>query len=86
MSPHLRKFISIVIIIFLTLSVFLTNFENSNKINPANRMFVKSYNQIIGKGAEKHEEFKKKFLIKFISSHMIIRDTICFHTKYLKII
>ena len=70
MSPHLRKFISIVIIIFLTLSVFLTNFENSNKINPANRMFVKSYNQIIGKGAEKHEEFKKKIFDKiYIFSH-----------------
>ena len=70
MSSHLRKFITIVIIIFLTLSVFLTNFENSSKINPANRMFVKSYNQIIGKGAEKPEEFKKKFFDKiYVFSH-----------------
>ncbi len=70
MSSYLRKFITIVIIIFLTLSVTLTNFENSNQINPANRMFVKSYNQIIGKGAEKHEEFKKKFFDKiYVFSH-----------------
>ena len=72
MSSHLRKFISIIIIIFLTLSVTLPNFKNSNQINPAHRMFVKSYNQIIGKnvGAEKHEEFKKKFFDKiYVFSH-----------------
>ena len=62
MSSHLRNFISIITIIFLTLTVTLQNFKNSNQINPAHRIFVKSYNQIIGKGdgAEKHEEFKKK--------------------------
>lgn len=72
MSSHLRKFISIITIIFLTLTVTLQNFKNSNQINPAHRIFVKSYNQIIGKGdgAEKHEEFKKKIFDKiYIFSH-----------------
>ena len=69
-SSHLRKLITIIIIVFLVLSVTLSNFKNSNQINPVNRMFIKSYNQIIGKGAEKHEEYKKKFFNKiYIFSH-----------------
>lgn len=68
-SSHLRKFITIVMIIFFILSVILSNFKHSNQINPANRMFIKSYNQIVGKGAEKHE-VKKKFFDKiYVFSH-----------------
>ena len=69
-SSHLRKLITIIIIVFLVLSVTLSNFKNSNQINPVNRMFIKSYNQIIGKGAEKNDEYKKKFFDKiYIFSH-----------------
>ena len=85
-SSHLRKLITIIIIIFLALSVTLSNFKNSNQINPASRMFVKSYNQMIGKGAEKHQESKTNFLTRFIFFHVIIKGITCFHIKYLKII
>lgn len=69
-SSHLRKLITIIIIIFLALSVTLSNFKNSKQINPASRMFVKSYNQMIGKEAEKHQESKKKFFDKiYVFSH-----------------
>lgn len=64
MSSHLRKFITIVMIVFIALSVTLPNFKNFNQIDPANRIFVKTYNQIIGYGDEKHQEYKKKFFNK----------------------
>ena len=67
---HLRKFITTIIIVFLSLSIILPFFENSSQVTPANRMFTKSYNQIIGKGLKQREEHKDKFLNKFyIFSH-----------------
>ena len=69
-SIHLRKFITIIIIIFLSLSIILPFFENSSQVTPASRMFTKSYNQILGKGLKPREEHKNKFLNKFfIFSH-----------------
>lgn len=69
-SKYLRKFIIIISITSLILSFVLPNLKNSNEINPANRMFTKTYNQIIGKGEEQYEEHKKKIFKKlYIFSH-----------------
>tara|TARA_Y100000590_G_scaffold357403_1_gene412196 strand:+ start:4954 stop:6279 length:1326 start_codon:yes stop_codon:yes gene_type:complete len=69
-SKYLRKSIIIITITSLILSFVLPNFKNSDEINPANRMFTKSYNQIIGKGEEQYEKHKKKIFKKlYIFSH-----------------
>ena len=73
-SKHLRKFILFTFSIFLILLV--TSSVLPTKINPGHRMFVQTYNQVIGKNiTSKNEEgifdnYKKKFLNKFyIFSH-----------------
>ena len=44
--------------------------KTSSKIDPANRMFEKSLNQITGKGEERYEKHKKKIFDKvYIFSH-----------------
>ena len=47
-------------------------------------MFVKTYNQFMGHGEEKYEEYKKNFIIKFTFFHMIIMDTIYYHIEFLE--
>ncbi len=70
-SKHLRKFILLSTVIFLILSVVLSSIQNSNNINPGHRMFVKTYNQIIGKNITHiedegiYETYKKKLFGKF---------------------
>ncbi len=69
-SKYLRKFILIITIASSILFFVLPNFKSSDEINPANRMFSKSYNQIIGKGEEQYEKHKKKIFKKlYIFSH-----------------
>ena len=66
----LRKFIIVVGMISIFLSLSIPYIKNSEKSNPAIRMFKKSYEQIIGKGEEQYKEHKKKFFDKFyIFSH-----------------
>ena len=54
---------------FIALSVILPNLKSSDQINPATRMFNKSYNQVFGIGEEQYEEHKKKFNKVYIFSH-----------------
>ena len=69
-SKYLRKSIVIITVFFLILSFVLPSLKSSNEINPANRMFSKSYNQIFGKGEEQYENHKKKIFKKiYIFSH-----------------
>tara|TARA_B100000989_G_scaffold203219_1_gene153804 strand:+ start:953 stop:2248 length:1296 start_codon:yes stop_codon:yes gene_type:complete len=66
---YLKKFIAIIILIFLVLSTVL-QFKNTNPDNPASRMFKKTYNQVLGIGAKDISQDKKKFLDKmYIFSH-----------------
>ena len=71
-SKYLRKFIFFTTLTFVILTFLLSSFQNASKINPAHRMFVKSYNQIIGKNITEFKEdekiiesYKKKILGKF---------------------
>ena len=73
-SKHLRKFILFIFSIFLIL--LATSSILPTKINPGHRMFVQTYNQVIGKNITNKkdegtfENYKKKFLNKFyIFSH-----------------
>ena len=51
-------------------SFVISKFRYSEDINPAIRMFKKSYEQIIGKGEERYEKHKKKLFSKvYIFSH-----------------
>ncbi len=69
-SKFLRKSIILITVASLILSIVLPNFKNSNEINPANRMFTKSINQLTGKGEEQYENHKKKIFKKlYIFSH-----------------
>ena len=68
-SKHLRKFILFSFSIFLILST-ISSFH-STKINPGHRMFVKTFNQIIGKNITSkkdegiYDDYKTKILDKF---------------------
>ena len=67
---HLRKFIILISITSIFLSLIIQYVKNPEDLNPANRMFSKTYAQIIGKGAESHEKYKKKIFNKvYIFSH-----------------
>ena len=67
---YLRKFIIIMMISFVGLAFLLPKFSANEKLNPATRMFSKSYAQIIGKGEEQYEEYKQKIFKKvYIFSH-----------------
>ena len=67
---YLRKFIIIIMISFVGLAFLVPKFSVNEKLNPATRMFNKSYAQIIGKGEEQYEEHKQKLFKKvYIFSH-----------------
>jgi hypothetical protein len=69
-NKYLRKFTIFVVIFFVFFSFILPKFQSSENLNPATRMFTKSYEQIIGKGEERYEEYKKKFFNKiYVFSH-----------------
>ena len=64
----LRKFIIITGILAVFLSFTVPYFKNSDE--PANRMFTKTYNQLLGRGEERYESYKKKLFNKvYIFSH-----------------
>ncbi len=63
-TKYLRKFIIIVTIFSICLSFVISKIQTSENLNPAKRMFQKSYLQIIGRGEEQYEEHKKKFFNK----------------------
>ena len=66
----LRKFIIYVMFSFILLAVAVSQFKISNELDPAKRMFQKSFEQITGKGEEQYEEYKKKMFNKvYIFSH-----------------
>lgn len=70
MSKHLRKLIIFIMIAFISFATILPNLKSSNELNPATRMFKKSYNQVLGIGEERYEKHKKKLLSKvYIFSH-----------------
>ncbi len=70
MVKFLRKFIFYIALISLALALVASNLKTKNKVDPAKRMFQKSYSQIIGKGEERYEKHKKKMFNKFyIFSH-----------------
>ena len=88
-----EKIYFVINLLFFILSIVLSSIQNSNNINPGHRMFVKTYNQIIGKNIKNIEDdgnllkhIKKNFLENFIYFHMIIRVIIFCHIKFLKII
>ena len=55
---------------FILLAVAVSQFKISNELDPAKRMFQKSFEQITGKGEEQYEEYKKKMFNKvYIFSH-----------------
>jgi len=70
MVKILRKFVILTFLAFLSLAFIASNLKTSSEIDPAKRMFNKSYSQIIGKGEERYEKHKKKLFNKFyIFSH-----------------
>jgi hypothetical protein len=69
-NKFLRKFIIVVMIFTVCFSFVISKNRYSDDVNPAIRMFKKSYEQIIGKGEERYEKHKKKLLGKvYIFSH-----------------
>ena len=69
MVKLLRKFILYLIIIFTVLAIILPSLKPSYRTDPVERIFQKSFNQIIGK-EKKEQEHKKKIFNKFyIFSH-----------------
>ncbi len=90
-SKYLRKFILIVTITFLTLSLILPYLKSGDQNNPASRMFKKTYNQFLGieknlQEKDKHKIFKKIYLFSpdhhahYLLSLKIFKDHIIFGT------
>ena len=91
MVKILRKFVILTFLAFLSLAFIASNLKTSSEIDPAKRMFNKSYSQIIGKGEERYEKHKKKLFNKFyifshdhhghyVLSYRIFKDHILFGT------
>ncbi len=69
-NRHLRKFIIYLIVTSVLSVLVIPNLKVSNEFNPTKRMFIKSFNQIVGKGEEQYEQHKKKIFDKvYIFSH-----------------
>ena len=69
-NRYLRKFIIIITIFSIFILFTISQFRLSDEINPSKRMFVKTYNQLIGKGEEEYGKDKKKLFNKiYIFSH-----------------
>ena len=62
-SKYLRKLIILVMIFFILSSFIISKFQKNDQLNASNRMFTKTYQQIIGDG-KNTEEHKKKFFNK----------------------
>ncbi len=69
-NRYLRKLVIWTITLFVLFALLIPHIRTSEQPNPANRMFTKSFNQIIGAGEEQYEEHKKKIFNKiYIFSH-----------------
>ncbi len=69
-NRYLRKLVIWTITLFVLFALLIPHIKTTEQPNPANRMFTKSFNQIIGAGEEQYEEHKKKIFNKiYIFSH-----------------
>ena len=69
-NKHFRKLIIIITIMSVILSIVIPSLNKNENLSPTNRMFEKTFAQVIGKGEERYEEKKKKLFNKFyIFSH-----------------
>ena len=59
MVKHLRKFITYIAILLITSALITSYLKTSSKIDPANRMFEKSLNQITGKARKDMRNIRK---------------------------
>ncbi len=66
---YLRKFILFVMFFFILFSSIITTFQNYDQNNPSERMFLKTYRQILGDGDNRIEHKKKIFNKFYIFSH-----------------
>ena len=66
---YLRKFILFVMFFFILFSSIITTFQNYDQNNPSQRMFLKTYRQILGDGDNTIEHKKKIFNKFYIFSH-----------------
>ena len=88
-SSDLRKFISYIMIIFLIILTISSNLKNPNNIDPTNRIFKKTFNQLVGNDADylqlKTKKIKGKFYLfsydhqnHYILSYNIFKDHVLF--------
>ena len=69
-NKYLRKFVILTISLLILFALLIPYIKVTEHPNPANRMFTKTLNQIVGKGEEQYEEHKKKIFNKiYIFSH-----------------
>ena len=69
LSKYLRKLIIFIMMSSIVLSLIITKLQTNNQLNPSNRMFQKTYQQIIGDGKNTIESKKKLFNKVYIFSH-----------------
>jgi O-antigen ligase len=69
LSKYLRKLIIFIMISSIVLSLIITKLQTNNQLNASNRMFQKTYQQIIGDGKNTIESKKKLFNKVYIFSH-----------------
>lgn len=90
-SKYLRKFIIYLSILFILISLAFPNLKKNNDINPAKRMFLKSYNQITGVDQNQFGDKEKKLFNKlyifsrdhhshYVLSYKIFKDHIVIGT------
>ena len=69
LSKYLRKLIVFIIISSIVLSLIITKLQTNEQLNVSDRMFQKTYQQIIGDGKNTIESKKKLFNKIYIFSH-----------------
>ena len=69
LSKYLRKLIIFIMMSSIVLSLIITKLQTNNQLNASNRMFQKTYQQIIGDGKNTIESKKKLFNKVYIFSH-----------------
>ncbi len=68
-SKYLRKLIILVMISFIVFSFIISKFQKNDQLNAYNRMFQKTYQQILGDGKNTVEHKKKFFNKIYAFSH-----------------
>jgi O-antigen ligase len=69
LSKYLRKLIVFIMISSIVFSLIITKLQTNEQLNGSNRMFQKTYQQIIGHGSNTIESKKKLFNKIYIFSH-----------------